>query len=122
LAYPWRSLRDAGARLAFGSDAPIETANPWAGVFAAAHRRWPAGGARDWQPHEALSAAEALAAYTTGPAAAAARRDEGHLRPGAVADLAVLDAELATVLAGDERTAEIRSVLTLVGGNEVHRS
>jgi hypothetical protein len=122
LAYPWRSLRDAGARLAFGSDAPIETANPWAGVFAAAHRRWAGDGASDWQPREALSAAEALAAYTTGPAEAAAHPDEGHLRPGAVADVAVLDADLETVLAGDERTAAIGSVLTLVGGTETHRS
>ncbi|HEX6127728.1 MAG TPA: amidohydrolase [Candidatus Limnocylindria bacterium] len=122
LAYPWRSLRGAGARLAFGSDAPIETANPWAAIFAAAHRRWPGDGTPDWQPHEALSPAEALGAYTIGPATAAERPDEGHLRPGAVADLAVLDADLATVLAGDERTAAIRSVLTLVGGREMHRS
>jgi hypothetical protein len=122
LAYPWRSLRGAGARLAFGSDAPIETANPWTGIFAAAHRRWPGDGTPDWQAHEALSAAEALAGYTSGPAAAAARPDEGHLRPGAVADLAVLDCGLATALAGDERTAAIRSVLTLVGGTESHRA
>ena len=46
-AYPWRSLAAAGARLAFGSDAPIETANPWLGLFAAVHRRAPADGPPD---------------------------------------------------------------------------
>jgi predicted amidohydrolase YtcJ len=122
LAYPWRSLADAGTRLAFGSDAPIESANPWHGMFAAVHRRLPGDGTADWQPDEALSPAAALAGYTAGPAAAGGHREEGHLRPGAVADLAVLDVDLATLQAADERLGTVRSLLTLVGGVEVHRS
>jgi predicted amidohydrolase YtcJ len=122
LAYPWRSLEAAGTRLAFGSDAPIESPNPWHGIFAAVHRRLPGDGTEDWEPGEALSPAAALAGYTSGPAAAGDHPDEGHLRPGAVADLAVLDVDLPTLLAADERLGAVRSLLTLVGGAEVHRA
>jgi len=120
-AYAWRSLLGAGARLAFGSDAPIEPADPWLGMFAAVHRRYP-GETEDWRPAEALDVVAALSAYTLAPAIAMRRPDEGHLRPGARADLAVLDTDLATLLAGDERLAAIRSQLTMVAGEETHRS
>jgi predicted amidohydrolase YtcJ len=122
LAYPWRSLRDAGVRLAFGSDAPIETPNPWSGMFAAVHRRHPGDGTADWQPGEALEPAAALAGYTSGPAAASGRQEEGNLRPGAAADVAVLDIGLEALLSADERLAAARSMLTLVGGRELHRA
>jgi predicted amidohydrolase YtcJ len=122
IAYPWRSIATAGGRLAFGSDAPIESANPWLGLFAAVHRRFPDDAASDWRPEEALTPAQALAAYTTAPARAMGRADEGHLRAGAVADLAVLNVDLATLLAADERLVDVRAELTLVGGREVHRS
>lgn len=122
LSYPWRALANAGARLAFGSDAPIETPNPWLGIYAAVHRRAPGDGTPDWHPEQALSAAEALAGYTSGPAMAAGRADEGHLDPGAQADLAILNLDLATLLACDDELAGVRSQLTLVGGAEVHRA
>jgi predicted amidohydrolase YtcJ len=121
-AYPWRSLAAAGARLAFGSDAPIETANPWLGMFAAVHRRAPDGGSPDWQAQEALDPRVALAAYTRAPAIGIGRPEEGHLGVGAVADLAVLNVDLDTLLAADERLATVRSELTLVGGREVPRT
>lgn len=121
-AYPWRSLSAAGARLAFGSDAPIETANPWLGLFAAVHRRAPGDGATDWLPGEALEPKTALAGYTRGPAIGIGRPDEGTLGVGAVADLAVLNVDLETLLAADERLATVRSELTLVGGHEAARA
>lgn len=121
-AYAWRSLANAGARLAFGSDAPIETPNPWLGIFAALHRRFPGDGTPDWQPAERLDPATALAAYTRGPAIAIGRPDEGFLGVGALADLAVLNVDLPTLLAGDERLAGVRSELTLVEGREVRRA
>jgi predicted amidohydrolase YtcJ len=121
-AYPWRSLLNAGTRLAFGSDAPIESANPWLGIFAALHRRRPGDRAADWHPEQALDISAAIGGYTAGPAAAAGVGDEGHLRPGAHADLAVLNVDLATLLRGDEALSTIRSELTLVAGAEVHRS
>jgi predicted amidohydrolase YtcJ len=120
-ASAWRSFADAGAHLAFGSDAPIETPNPWIGLFTSVHRRFPGDGTADWRPEEAVSAVQALASYTLGPAQAAARGDEGHLRPGALADLAVLDVDLRTLLAADERAARARALITMVGGREVFR-
>jgi hypothetical protein len=121
-AYPWRALAAGGARLAFGSDAPIESPNPWHGIFAAVHRRFPADGTTDWRTAQALDLASALRAYTLGPATSHGASDEGHLRPGARADLAVLSIDLATLVAADERMAAARAVLTMVDGREVHRS
>jgi len=118
-AYAWRSLRQAGAHLAAGSDAPVESADPWLGVFAAVHRRLPSDARPDWRPAQALTFAEALAAYTRGPARAIGAEDEGHLRPGARADLAILDVDLATLTAADEQLDGVRSTLTLVDGDEV---
>jgi predicted amidohydrolase YtcJ len=118
-AYAWRSLREAGAHLAAGSDAPVESVNPWLGVFAAVHRRLPNDERGDWRPAEALTVPEALAAYTAGPARAIGAEDEGHLRPGARADLAVLNVDLATLESADGRLAEVRSELTLVDGRAV---
>ncbi len=122
-AFAWRSLAEAGALLAFGSDAPVETANPWLGLFAACWRRYPAEAAESgWHLEQALDPVAALSAYTLGPARAIGARDEGHLRPGAHADLAVLSIDLPTLLAVDERLANARADLTLVAGRETHRS
>ncbi len=120
-AYAWRTLIDAGARLAAGSDAPVESADPWLGLFAAVHRRLPADSREDWRPEQALTIAEALAAYTQGPASAIGASDEGHLRVGARADLAVLDIGADALREAGEPMARARSVLTLVGGQEVPR-
>ena len=119
-AYPWRGLAEAGALLACGSDAPIESVNPWLGIFAAVHRRHVTDRRGDWLARQSLGAAAALSGYTTGPARGVGADNEGHLAPGAVADLACLDVDLATLLAADERLAEARSELTLVGGRIVH--
>ena len=119
-AYAWRALVDTGAHLAAGSDAPVESVNPWLGIFAAVHRRMPEDDRDDWRSNQSLSLAEALSAYTLGPARAIGADDEGHLRPGAKADLAVLSASLDDVLAADERLSEVRSVLTLVDGETIH--
>ena len=121
-AYAWRSLASAGALLAAGSDAPVESPNPWLGIFAAVHRRHPADHRPDWQTGEALTVGEALSAYTLAPALAIGAADEGHLRPGARADLAVLSASLETLLRADDALADFTSVMTFVDGREVHRS
>ena len=121
-AYPVAALRAAGARLAFGSDAPIESPNPWTGIFAAVHRRFPRDGTPDWQARQAIGVEAALSAYTASSARAAGLMDEGHLRPGARADLAVLNVDLATLLRADDALADVGADLTLVGGREVHRA
>ena len=118
-AYAWRSLRTAGAHLAAGSDAPVESVNPWLGIFAAVHRRFPSDARDDWRPAQALTVVEALSAYTLGPARALGVADEGHLRTGARADLAVLNVDLDTLLAADDRLAGVRAELTVVDGVEV---
>jgi predicted amidohydrolase YtcJ len=98
-AYAWRPLQDAGAALAFGSDAPVEPADPLAGLDAATAWRGRAG----WHPALALTPAQALRAYTAGAAYAAGVEDRlGRLRPGLLCDLTVVDAGrvVATVVGG----------------------
>ena len=115
-AYAWRSLRMAGALLAAGSDAPIESVNPWLGAFAAVHRRLPGDERGDWRPSEALTLVEALEAYTLGPARAIGASEEGHLRIGAKADLAVLSVGLDALLAEAADIADVHSGVTVVDG------
>ena len=87
-AYAWRALEKAGVRLAFGSDAPVETADPIAGMAAATTWRKQA----KWHPELALTQASALRAYTSGAAYAAGMEDElGALRPGKLCDMTVVD-------------------------------
>ncbi len=114
-AYAYRSLADGGARLAFGTDAPIESANPWPNLLAAVRRD-------GWRAEECLSLPAALRAATLGPAMGMGRADEGHLAVGARADLAVLSCDLPALLAADEGLADTHSQLTVVDGDEVHRS
>ena len=121
-AFAWRSLADAGALLAFGSDAPFEAVNPWLGLFAAVRRQFPGEVGSGWHTEEALDPVAALSAYTLAPARAIGAVDEGHLRPSARADLAVLSIDLPTLLAADERLATAHADLTLVAGHEAHRS
>ena len=118
-AYAWRSLRSAGTHLAAGSDAPVESVNPWLGVFAAVHRRLPTDLRGDWRSAQALTVTEVLNAYTLGPARALGAYDEGHLRTGARADLAVLSVDLDTLLAADDRLADVRAEIAIVDGVEV---
>jgi predicted amidohydrolase YtcJ len=118
-AYAWRSLLSAGTHLAAGSDAPVESVNPWLGLFAAVHRRMPTDPRDDWRSEQALTVVEALSAYTLGPARALGVHDEGHLRPGARADLAVLSVDLDTLLAADERLSDVRAELAIIDGVEV---
>jgi predicted amidohydrolase YtcJ len=92
-AYAWRSLLDKGALLAFGSDFPVEKADPMLGIWAAVSRQdlegRPEGG---WQPQERLSRIEALRAFTLDAARAAFMEDEvGSLEAGKRADFIVLD-------------------------------
>jgi predicted amidohydrolase YtcJ len=94
-SYAWRPLQDSGAILAFGSDAPVETLDPWAGIHAAVTRRRadgePPGG---WYPELTISLNEALEGYTLGPAAASGELTyKGTLSPGSLADLLVLGAD-----------------------------
>ena len=88
--YAWRSFRDAGVILAFGSDAPVEPIDPLLGMYAAVARKRPADVA-PWYPDQRLSLDDALAGYTKGAAFAVAREAElGTLEVGKWCDGVVL--------------------------------
>ncbi len=102
-SYAWRGLERAGARLAFGSDAPVEDASPLLGIDAATQWRKRAG----WFPEQAVSRASAIRAYTLGAAfSSGTERILGSLSVGKQCDLTVIDGVgpdaivLATVVAG----------------------
>lgn len=101
-AYAWRSLLDAGAVLAFGSDAPVESADPLLGIDAATGWRRRAG----WHPSLALTEAQALRAYTWGAAYAVGMEDRlGRLRPGMLCDLTLVsDGRVTASVVGGQLT------------------
>ncbi len=123
--YAWRSLADAGAVLAFGTDAPVEPIDPWPGIAMAVLRRapsWPPG-VPAYGPAEALSLATALRGACLGPAITTREADRGRLVPGCRADLIVLPAAAGEV--GEDAAAAFTSVrprLTIVGGESVYEA
>ena len=116
--YLFRSLLDAGARLGFGSDWPVSTPDPLAGMHVAVNRRPP--GEADVEPliaAERLTAVEALAAYTSGSAYInGLEGSTGVLAPGLAADLAVLDRNL---MSDTTRLSDTRVLHTFVDGRQV---
>jgi len=120
-AYAWNSQRRRGVLLAFGSDAPVESPHPFAGVHAAVTRRRADGspGPEGWIPEERLSLEDALAGFTIGPARAAGWQDRlGRLEPGFFADLIVLDADPYRI--GPDALPGMRPVATMVAGAWVY--
>ncbi len=121
LAYAFRTLVNTGARLAFGSDAPVETPNPFVGIHAAVTRQR-ANGAPDpqgWHPTEKLTVAEAVAAYTTGAAYAESwEKQMGAITPGNYADFIVPDRDIFTCEPTAIKDTTVR--LTVVGGLTVY--
>jgi hypothetical protein len=98
-AYAWRALLGSGARLAGGSDFPVEPVDPFFGLHAAVTRQdradQPPGG---WRADQALTRTEALAAFTTGAAYAGFAEDRtGSLTPGHWADFILVDRDYFTV-------------------------
>ncbi len=122
LAYAWRSQLEDGARLAFGSDAPVESPNPFLGIHAAVTRRRADGspGAQGWHPEQKLDLPAALRGYTTGAAYAAyAENRQGQLTEGFLADLIVLDRDPFEMDADEIKS--LRSSATMFDGEWVHR-
>ncbi len=121
--YAWKSVHDTGALLAFGSDAPVETPNPFAGIHAAATRQneadKPEGG---WYPEERLTVEQAVRVYTEGAARSAPYLPgvTGTLTPGSVADLLLVDRDIFTV--DPKEIKDARPLVTLIGGEAVFDS
>ncbi|HJN40830.1 MAG: amidohydrolase [Anaerolineales bacterium] len=122
-AYAWRTQLSAGATLAFGSDAPVESINPVEGIHAAVTRKRADGtpGPDGWFPQQRLSVEEAVRAYTLGSAYAAHQEEQlGTLQPGKLADLIVLDRDIFRC---DPMEIHAASVLgTMVGGEWKQRA
>ncbi|GAB4444798.1 MAG: amidohydrolase [Chloroflexi bacterium OHK40] len=118
-SYAWRSLLASGATLAFGSDAPVETMNPWLGLHAAVTRQRPGGTpAGGWYPEQRLSVEEALHAYCTGPALASGEANlKGRIAPGMRADIAVLTGDPFRSAPDDLHA--ITAAMTIVDGKVV---
>jgi predicted amidohydrolase YtcJ len=118
--YPFRSLRDTGARLAFGSDWPVAPATPLEGIYAAVTRRTlddkhPDG----WIPEQKITVEDALRAYTTGAAYASFEEsDKGSLAPGKLADVVIIDRDLTKIAPESIREAKIQ--YTIVGGRVMY--
>lgn len=119
--WPFRTLLDAGATLAFGTDSPVTDIDPLDAVYTAVTRcdadtHEPEGG---WLPEQAITLAEALRAYTAGSAAAAQRAGElGELAPGQYADLVVLSPNPFALTPEDIQQAKVQA--TYVGGKQVY--
>jgi predicted amidohydrolase YtcJ len=120
LAYAMKTQLDFGARLALGSDAPVESPNPFWGLHAAVTRRRANGSPSSdgWYPEQKLTMAEALEGYTLGPAYAAHMENRlGRLAPNYLADLIVLEKDIFTCNPNDLLTLE--SSATMIGGEWV---
>lgn len=108
-AYPYRALREAGAVLEFGSDAPVAPLDPWDGIAAAVARS--DDGRPAWHPEQALSVADALAASSRG------RRG---LTAGSAADLVIVGEDPAS--AAPSALRDMPVLATLLGGRWTYRS
>lgn len=118
--YPFGALLRAGATLAAGSDWPVSSPDPLAGVHVAVNRRDPeSGDERVFLPEQRIDPLTALAAYTAGAAHVNGHDDAGSLRPGHLADLVVLDRDI--LAAPPEELAAARVERTYVGGVLVHQ-
>ena len=118
-AYPWRSVMTVGGRLAFGSDAPVEPADPWAGMAAAISRTdakgEPFGG---WFPQETVSREAALAGFTSDAAFAGFAEDRfGRLVPGERADFLLVDRD--PLLAAPDDIRQTKVIEVWIGGVKV---
>jgi len=118
-AWAWKSVLENGGRLAFGSDWPVVTINPWLGLQVAVTRQdmegKPEGG---WLPEQKLSLVDAVYAYTMGGAFAMRReKEEGSIEAGKLADLILVSQNIFEV--EPRKIAETMVVLTMVGGRIV---
>ena len=119
-AYAWRTVLNSGARLALGSDFPIEDVNPWFGIYSAVtrqnHQGQPAGG---WYPDQKLTLAEAIRGFTLDAAYAAFEESSrGTIEPGKLADFTIVDGD---VYASPSLFAT-KTRMTVVGGEVVYRA
>ncbi len=119
--YAFRSLLDAGATLAFGSDWFVAPMEPLRGIHAAVTRRTLDGANPDgWVPEQKISVAEAVRAFTAGSAYAEGQEArKGTLEPGKLADLVVLSRDIFAI--DPAGIADVEVDATMLGGEVVYR-
>ncbi len=120
-SYAWRSLLDAGATLAFGSDWPVAPLDPLAGIYAAVTRRTLDGkNPRGWTPEQRITVAQAVHAYTMGSAFAEHQESvKGSVEPGKLADLVVLSQDIFTIPPEEIGSAKVD--MTIFDGKVIYQ-
>ncbi|WP_076072861.1 amidohydrolase [Sphingomonas montana] len=118
-AYAWKSMVDAGAKLAFGSDYPVESPDPFAGIAAAISREDPSGQPPGgWHPEQKVDLPTALAAFTSGAAYASFTENMlGSLAPGHLADFILVDTDPFAATPMQIRATKVQE--TWIGGKRV---
>jgi len=119
-AYPFRTLLDTGAMLAFGSDAPVVPFNPFLGIYTAVTRKrspdYPPGG---WYPEERITVEEAVRGYTVGGAYATSQEDiRGTIAPGKLADMVVLSRNIFKI--PEDEIRDVKVDMTIFDGEIVY--
>jgi predicted amidohydrolase YtcJ len=121
-AWAWKSIADAGGKLAFGSDWPVVTLDPWQGVQTGVTRQTEEGKPEaGFLPEQRLTVAQAIEGYTLGAAFAGRReKTEGSLEPGKVGDVIVVSQNLFEI--DPHRIASTKVLTTIVGGRVVYQA
>ncbi len=121
-AFPLAALAGTGALLPFGTDAPVEPADPWPGLAAAVYRRGPGWREADaFHPEQAIGLDRALRGACLDGPRSAHLGDQGHLAIGARADLMVLSAAIFDAESDPDRLATTRPTATLLDGEVIYR-
>jgi predicted amidohydrolase YtcJ len=117
-SYAWKAFLDAGVRLAFGTDYPVEPITPFRGLYAAVTRMNEAG-TKSYFPEQKITRGQALLAYTQGSAYAEfAEAHKGKLEPGFDADFILLDRDILRIPAAE--MLETQVLETFVAGQQVY--
>lgn len=120
--YAFRSLLDAGATLAFGTDWTVAPLDPMLTIYAAVTRRTLDGkNSKGWVPEQKISVEETVRAYTVGSAYAEFQEDEkGTITPGKLADLVILSRDIFKI---DPKEIEnVKVVMTIMDGRVVYEA
>jgi predicted amidohydrolase YtcJ len=121
-AYAWKSLADAGAMLAFGTDYQVEPLNPMEGLYAAVTRKDRLGEEGEgWYPEQRITMEEAIKYYTLGAAYAQFMENrKGMIKPGYLADIVITDKDLLTI--PEDEIMKTKVDYTITGGIIVYES
>jgi predicted amidohydrolase YtcJ len=120
--YAWKSLADAGANLAFGTDYQVEPLNPMEGLYAAVTRKERMGESGEgWYPEQKITMEKAIEYYTLGSAFAQFMENrKGMIRPGYLADIVIIDKDLLTI--PENEIMKTKVDYTITGGKVMYAS